>query len=83
MKKNLLLTVFMLFVTLTYGQTERAWTLSKEQNVKKNKNVERDDFPQDFVLMKLDLNLLKSTLLNSPNRFSYSAIKSCSPFINV
>ena len=72
MKKNLLLTVFILFITLGYGQTEKAWSPIQGKTVEKNKNVERDDFPQDFVLMKLDLNLLKTALLNVPNRFSKS-----------
>ena len=72
MKKKLLLTVFMLFITLGYGQTEKAWAPIQGKSVEKNKNVERDDFPQDFVLMKLDLNLLKTALLNVPNRFSKS-----------
>ena len=68
MKKNLLLTVLLLFVTISYGQTDKAWTLSKEQNIKKNKNVERESFPEEFKLMQLDVSILRQALRGAPDR---------------
>ena len=70
MKKNLLLTVFILFISISYGQTDKAWSLPNEGNVKKNKNVERESFPQDFKLMQLDVSILSQALKNAPDRTS-------------
>jgi subtilisin-like proprotein convertase family protein len=74
MKKTLLLSVFSLLVfNLGFSQTEKAWSQVADQNIKKNKNVERESFPQDFKLMQLNVSTLKQVLLNAPDRFSGNA----------
>ncbi|MFT6637695.1 MAG: subtilisin-like proprotein convertase family protein [Flavobacterium sp.] len=71
MKKTLLLSVFSLLVfNLGFSQTERAWSQVTSQNIKKNKNVERESFPQEFKLMQLDASILRQTLRNAPDRTS-------------
>ena len=71
MKKTLLLTVFSLLVfNLGFSQTEKAWSQVASQNIKKNKNVERESFPQDFKLMQLDISILRQVLRTAPDRSS-------------
>ena len=65
MKKTLLLSVFSLLVfNLGFSQTEKAWKEETSQNIKKNKNVERDNFPQDFKLFNLNIDPLRSELFS-------------------
>lgn len=69
MKKTLLLSVFSLLVfNLGFSQTEKAWSQVVTQDIKKNKNVERESFPQEFKLMQLDATVLKQVLRNAPDR---------------
>jgi subtilisin-like proprotein convertase family protein len=69
MKRTLLLSVFSLLVfNLGFSQTEKAWSDVTTQGVKKNKNVERESFPQEFKLMQLDAAVLKQVLRNAPDR---------------
>ena len=71
MKKTLLLTVFSLLVfNLGFSQTEKAWSQVTSQNIKKNKNVERESFPKDFKLMQLDISILRQVLRTAPDRSS-------------
>lgn len=66
MKKKLLLSIFSLLVfNLGFSQTEKAWSQVKSDNVKKNKNVERDNFPQDFKLFSLNIDPLRSELFST------------------
>lgn len=50
---------------LSFSQTEKAWSQVKSNNVKKNKNVERDNFPQDFKLFSLNIDPLRSELFST------------------
>ena len=69
MKRTLLLSVFSLLVfNLGFSQTEKVWSDVTTQGVKKNKNVERESFPQEFKLMQLDAAVLKQVLRNAPDR---------------
>jgi subtilisin-like proprotein convertase family protein len=60
-------------MTLSYGQTEKAWSLSKQKSVLKNKNVERESFPQQFKLMQLDVAILQEALSSASSRSSATA----------
>lgn len=72
MKKNLLLIIFTFFVAFSYAQTQKAWKEVTAQNIKLNKNVQRESFPQDFKLIQLDFAVLQQVLMNTPGRFSKS-----------
>jgi subtilisin-like proprotein convertase family protein len=74
MKKKLLLSIFSLLVfNLGFSQTEKAWSQVTSQNIKKNKNVERESFPQEFKLMQLNVVALKQALNGASDRFSRNA----------
>ncbi|WP_264559869.1 zinc-dependent metalloprotease [Flavobacterium sp. N2270] len=71
MKKTLLLSVFSLLVfNLGFSQTEKAWKEETSQNIKKNINVERETFPQEYKLMQLNVSIMKQTLASASDRFS-------------
>lgn len=74
MKKTLLLSVFSLLVfNLGFSQTEKAWSKVTSRDIKKNINVERETFPQEFKLMQLNVSILKQTLSSASDRFSRNA----------
>lgn len=73
MKKQVLLFLSLLFFTFGYSQTEKAWKQIKNENVERNKNVQRESFPKDFKLIQLDMSVLKQTLLSAPDRSSETA----------
>ncbi|WP_320815990.1 zinc-dependent metalloprotease [Flavobacterium sp.] len=74
MNKKLLLSIFSLLVfNLGFSQTEKAWSQVTSQNILKNKNVERESFPQDFKLMQLNVSALKQVLNGASDRFSKNA----------
>jgi subtilisin-like proprotein convertase family protein len=74
MKKKLLLSLFSLLVfNLGFSQTEKAWSQVTSQDIKKNKNVERETFPQEFKLMQLNVVVLKQALNGASDRFSRNA----------
>jgi hypothetical protein len=71
MKKTLLLSVFSLLVfNLGFSQTEKAWSQVTSNDIKTNKNVERETFPQEYKLMQLNVSILKQALLGASDRFS-------------
>ncbi|WP_430399553.1 reprolysin-like metallopeptidase [Flavobacterium sp.] len=74
MKKTLLLSVFSFLVfNLGFSQTEKAWSKVTSRDIKKNINVERETFPQEFKLMQLNVSILKQTLSSASDRFSRNA----------
>ena len=72
MKKFLLLSAFLFAAFNGFAQTDKVWSTVKDQNIKKNKYVERESFPQEFKLIQLELSLMKQVLLTAPNRNSKS-----------
>ena len=71
MKKTLLLSVFSLLVfNLGFSQTEKAWSQVTSNDIKKNKNVERETFPQEYKLMQLNVSTMKQALRSAPDRTS-------------
>lgn len=76
MKKLLLLiTLSLMFFTNGYSQTDKFWSaVSKTENVRKNKTVERQSFPQDFKLFQLNFSNLKQTLLSVSDRFAVNSV---------
>ncbi|WP_320815991.1 reprolysin-like metallopeptidase [Flavobacterium sp.] len=71
MNKKLLFTIFSLLVfNLGFSQTEKAWSQVKSQDIKKNINVERESFPQEFKLMQLNVSTMKQALASATDRFS-------------
>lgn len=74
MKKNLLLIAFSVFmINLGFSQTDKAWSKVTTQNISKNKYVERETFPKQFSLMKLNLPVIKQVLNSATDRFSNNA----------
>lgn len=74
MKRILLIFVFSLFALSTgVSQTNGVWSKGKNENLKKNKYVERESFPQSFQLMNLEITVLKQTLNKVSDRFSKNA----------
>jgi len=70
MKKTLLLIVFSFLTTsLSYSQTEEVWKVFNGGEVKVSKSVERASFPEEFILMQLDLATLRKTLYSATERF--------------
>lgn len=73
MKKNLLLSIFSVFVVFSgYSQKGKLWTPSNAQNIVVSKNVRRLSFPHKFDLYSLNFNGLKQLLYSAPDRFSNS-----------
>lgn len=71
MKKSLLLIVFGLFTFVSISAQSNRWkAISKGEVNNLNKNVERESFPSEFNLFQGNLDVLKVTLLSSPNRLS-------------
>lgn len=71
MKKTLLLFVFSIVLTnLGFSQTERAWTNYKGNDVKVAISAQRESFPLEFQLMKLDLSALRQVLFTASDRFA-------------
>ena len=73
MKKTLLLALAFFATTFGFSQTERAWKQVTSQDIKKNINVEREMFPQEFYLMQLDIAVMRQTLSLATDRFSRNA----------
>ncbi|NHN27354.1 T9SS type A sorting domain-containing protein [Flavobacterium jejuense] len=70
MKKLLLITICSFFANLCFSQKDVLWQKISHENVKKNKYVERESFPESFELMTLELAVLKKSLKNASDRFS-------------
>ncbi|NHN27353.1 T9SS type A sorting domain-containing protein [Flavobacterium jejuense] len=71
MKRILLIFAFYLFASNTsMCQTNGVWSKVKNENFKKNKAVERQSFPMSYKLMQLNIDALRQTLSNAPDRFS-------------
>ncbi|WP_159778749.1 reprolysin-like metallopeptidase, partial [Flavobacterium sp. 9AF] len=70
MKKLLLPLFFLLFVNLSFSQIKVPWEKVSNKNITKNKTVQRQSFPESFVLIDLDLNTFKQLLKNAPDRLS-------------
>jgi len=75
MKKTLLISLFSLFAfNLSISQTEKAWVKKNKTDVNSiNKNVTREEFPEEFKLYQLDLASLKTKLFQAENRFKSNA----------
>ena len=73
MKKTLLLALAFFATTFGFSQTERAWKQVTSQDIKKNINVEREMFPQEFYLMQLDIAVMRQKLSLATDRFSRNA----------
>lgn len=71
MKKKLTLAIiFMLGIVNTFAQNHLFISQKESPNVIKNKIVERQSFPSEFSLVKLDTENLRLILVNAPQRFS-------------
>jgi subtilisin-like proprotein convertase family protein len=69
MKRKLLISIFSLFFVFeVFAQDKNPWSEVKNNEFQLSKNVERQDFPTEFKLMQLDLNLFRQSLLGAPNR---------------
>ena len=73
MKKLLLITVCLFVANLCFSQKDVLWHRTFSENVKKNKYVERESFPQLFELMTLEISVLKQSLNGVSDRFSKNA----------
>lgn len=73
MRKTLLFTLAFVLGNLGFSQTEKAWKQVSSENIKKNINVERESFPQEFHLMQLDIAVLRQKLSLATDRFSRDA----------
>lgn len=75
MRKTLLLSFVGLFaLNLSFSQTEKAWTKKNKTDVSSlNKNVTREEFPEEFKLYQLDLASLKTKLFQAQDRFKSNA----------
>ncbi len=70
MEKKLLLLVSVFFVTLGYSQTDKFWSpVSNAEGITKSKNVQRQSFPQDYNLYRLNLQSFRQALATAPDRF--------------
>lgn len=70
MKKTLqFLFILFLVVSSTNAQNDKFWKeVSDNGNLEKHPNVTRENFPNEFRLFQLNLELIKQTLLNAPDR---------------
>ena len=73
MKKTLLIVFTCFATTFGFSQTDRAWKQVTTQDIKKNINVERETFPQEFQLMQLDIAAMRQVLSMATDRFSRNA----------
>lgn len=75
MKKTLLLSCMGLFVfSLSFAQTEKAWNKKNKSDVNSvNRNVTREEFPDEFKLYQLDLASLRTKLFQAQDRFNSNA----------
>lgn len=75
MKKTLLYLSFSLFLsTGMNGQSKKEWSVvSSSENISVSKTAQRSDFPQEFVLFKLDLESIKQKLYTAQDRFAVNA----------
>ncbi len=71
--KTILTLISALIITNTYGQSsaDGLWNKSRSKEIEGEK-VRRSSFPADFHLFELNLNLLKTKLLNAPVLFASS-----------
>ena len=69
MKKQLLISIFSLFLVFqSFGQNKNPWSEVKSNEFQLSKNVARQDFPTEFKVMQLDLNLFRQLLSGAPDR---------------
>lgn len=75
MKKSLLnLSFSLLFCIAMNGQSKKEWSIvSSSENIFISKTAQRTDFPQDFLLFKLDLEIIKQKLYTAEDRFATNA----------
>ena len=71
--KTILTLISALIITNTFGQSsvDGLWNKSRSKEIEGEK-VRRSSFPADFHLFQLNLNLLKTKLLNAPVLFASS-----------
>ena len=71
--KTILTLISALIITNTFGQSsaDSLWNKSRSKEIEGEK-VRRSSFPADFHLFQLNLNLLKTKLLNAPVLFASS-----------
>lgn len=75
MKKTLLYLSFSLLLsTGMNGQSKKEWSVvSSSENISVSKTAQRSDFPQEFLLFKLDLESIKQKLYTAEDRFATNA----------
>lgn len=71
MKKSLLLLMSVLFVSLSYSQTDRLWSVATNTDkIEVAKSTQRMSFPNEFMLFQLNLNAFRQVLMTAPDKFS-------------
>ena len=70
MKNSYLSLVLVLLSTVCFSQSKSIWKSVKESEIIAEAKVRRSSFPRNYELLQLDLNSLKTSLLNAPMRDS-------------
>ena len=69
MKKNLLLTIFVVMIGIS-GFAQSLWTKVSEERLSGMTKVDRSAMPKEYQLFQLNFEALKSQLQNAPSRAS-------------
>ena len=69
MNKKLLLLLALFSAFFGYSQGKNLWREVKEQKYQLSKYADRNDFPEEYVSLKLDFSAAKSKLSSAPDRF--------------
>lgn len=69
MKKSLLLALVFLLTTVSYSQS-RNWTKVSPKDILKNKNVNRQSFPEEFQLYQVATESIVANLNGAPQRLN-------------
>ena len=69
MNKKLLLLLALFSAFFGYSQDKNLWREVKEQKYQLSKYADREDFPEEYVSLKLDFSAAKSKLSSAPDRF--------------
>ena len=72
MNKKLLLLLALFSAFFGYSQGKNLWREVKEQKYQLSKYTDREDFPEEYVSLKLDFLAAKSKLSSAPDRFKTS-----------
>jgi hypothetical protein len=72
MNKKLLLLLALFSAFFLYSQDKNLWREVKEQKYQLSKYADREDFPEEFISLKLDFTAAKSKLSSAPDRFKTS-----------